>query len=196
MDNVKHGPLETAILNECGDYMIDLLLEYGADVNLQAYQQRTPLFTAVISGKTTAVALLLARGANVHARELKHGRIPLHFAAENAGSSGMVKMLLDAGSDVNCLSDSGMTPLHTAAYGHAADVIQILLDSGADVRLQTPTGYNGGQTAFHYASKSWGGSRDVIGLLVSHGADVNSRDFRQRTPLDKTPKLKIQRKCC
>ena len=150
MDNVKHGPLETAILNECGDDMIELLLDYGADVNLKGYQQRTPLFTAVSSGNSRGVALLLDRGANVHARESKDGRIPLHFAAEKAGSSDVVKMLLDAGSDVH---------------------------------LRTPTGDDGGQTALHYACKGWGEATQVIRLLVGHGADVNSRDFRQRTPL-------------
>ncbi|KAJ5190268.1 ankyrin repeat-containing domain protein [Penicillium cinerascens] len=150
MDNVKHGPLETAILNKCGDDMIELLLDYGADVNLKGYQERTPLFTAVSSGNSRGVALLLARGANVHVRESKDGRIPLHFAAETAGSSDVVKMLLDRGSDVH---------------------------------LRTPTGDDGGQTALHYACKSWGGASEVIRLLIDHGADVNSRDFRQRTPL-------------
>lgn len=183
MDNVKHGPLETAILNECGDDMIELLLDYGADVNLKGYQERTPLFTAVSSGNSRGVALLLARGANVHARETKDGRIPLHFAAEKAGSSDVVKMLLDAGSDVNCLSGGGITPLCMAVGGRDTDVIQTLLDRGSDVHLRTPAGDDGGQTALHYACKCWGGTNEVIRLLIDHGADVNSRDFRQRTPL-------------
>ncbi|KAJ5125256.1 hypothetical protein N7448_004584 [Penicillium atrosanguineum] len=183
MDNVKHGPLETAILNDCGEDTLQMLLDYGADVNLKGYSGRTPLFTAIIAGKSTGVAFLLARGSNVHARESKEGRIPLHFAAEKAGFSDVVKMLVDAGSDVNCLTESGMSPLHKAAHARATDTVQALLDCGADVNIGTPARFNRGQTAIHYFAKGWGPSKDIIRLLIDHGADVNSRDSQQRTPL-------------
>lgn len=183
MDNVKHGPLETAILNDCGEDMLQMLLDYGADVNLKGYSGRTPLFTAIIAGKSAGVAFLLARGADVHARESKDGRAPLHFAAEKAGLFDVVKMLVDVGSDVNCLTESGMSPLHKAAHARATDTIQALLDYGADVNLRTPVGDNRGQMAIHYCAKGWGPSKDAIQLLMDYGADVNSRDSQQRTPL-------------
>ncbi|KAJ6126631.1 hypothetical protein N7523_002243 [Penicillium sp. IBT 18751x] len=183
MDNVKHGPLETAILNDCGKDMIQMLVDYGADINLKGYSGRTPLFTAVIAGKSTSVAFLLARGADVHVRESKDGRTPLHFAAETAGSFDVVKMLVNVGSDVNCLTESGMSPLHKAAYARLTDNVQALLDCGADVNLRTPAGQNDGQTAIHYCAKGWNSAKGVIQLLVDHGADVNSRDSQQRTPL-------------
>jgi ankyrin repeat protein len=182
-DNIKHGPLETAILNDCGEDIIEMLLDYGADINLKGYSGRTPLFTAVIASKSVRVPLLLARGANVHARESKERRTPLHFAAEQDTSFEIVNMLLDAGSDVNCLTENGLSPLHKAAFTRAANTIRILLERGADVNLRTSTGYHCGQTALHHAIRGWGKFKAAINLLITHGADVNSRDSQQRTPL-------------
>lgn len=183
MDNVKHGPLEIAILNDCGEDIIQMLLDYGADVNLKGYSGRTPLFTAVIANKSIRVPLLLARGANVHARESKDGRTPLHFAAEQDISFEIVNMLVDAGSDVNCLTESGLSPLHKAAFPRAANTIRVLLERGADVNLRTSAGYHCGQTALHHAVRGWGQFKAVINLLIDRGADVDSRDSQQRTPL-------------
>ncbi|KAJ9381457.1 hypothetical protein DTO063F5_6203 [Paecilomyces variotii] len=144
---VKHGPLEIAILNawyrswQDGISSIELLLDYGADINLRGYQNRTPLYTAIIFQSPAIVAMLLARGADIYVREEKYQRTPLHLAAGVNGSSEIVKMLLDAGSEIDSRDGNDMTPLQTAV-SRAPQHVQTLIDYGADERRLTSCGTN------------------------------------------------------
>ncbi|KAJ9212952.1 hypothetical protein DTO166G4_5456 [Paecilomyces variotii] len=135
---VKNGPLDIAILNTCqygvyqdGLSLIELLLNSEADINLRGYQDRTPLYTAIVSQSPAIVAMLLARGADIHVREEKHQRTPLHFAAGEDGPSEIVKILLDAGSEIDSRDGNDMTPLQIAV-SRAPKHVQTLIDYGAD----------------------------------------------------------------
>ena len=76
-------------------------------------------------GHADVVELLLAAGADVHARNDN----ALGWAAGN-GHARVAKILLAAGADVHADND---LPLQWAArYGHA-DVVELLLAAGADV---------------------------------------------------------------
>ena len=57
--------------------MVKLLLEYGANANVQDYDRRTALMTATANGYTDIVKLLLKHGANVNKRTV------LMIAVEN-----------------------------------------------------------------------------------------------------------------
>ncbi|KAL1856719.1 hypothetical protein Plec18170_003690 [Paecilomyces lecythidis] len=100
--DVKHGPLEIAILNASTQdddlSLIELLLDCGADVNLRSYQDRTPLYTAILSHNPAIVTMLLARGADVHVREDKYQRTPLQFAVGENGTGEIQRILQDAGA--------------------------------------------------------------------------------------------------
>ena len=56
---------------------------------------------------------------------------PLCMAAES-GRTGVVKILLDAGADLNKADRSGRTPLYFAAWSGSKEVVKVLLDRGAD----------------------------------------------------------------
>ena len=53
---------------------------------------------------------------------------PLGMAA-SIGTAGVVKVLLEAGADLNARDEDGETPLHTA---ETAGVVKVLLEAGAD----------------------------------------------------------------
>jgi len=91
----------------------------------------------------------------------------------------MVKLILEAGADVNAKHKNGQTALHLlldvrysdySQYCLSKDTLELLLADGADVSLKD----NNGRTPLHLAVESADG--DVVKLLIDHGANVNIRD--------------------
>ena len=77
--------------------------------------ERYPLHEAIREGdiKRVEALLLSSNGADANKQD-NDGEAPLHCAAYN-GHLEIVKLLLDAGADVN-MQDNMVTPLHWAAY--------------------------------------------------------------------------------
>jgi len=142
-----------------------LLIEKGADVNAPSMANLgfTPLINAVMSRETTAVKLLLSKGAKVNAATatdkppmVKNGKIDLggetalHFAVPY-GPPELVKVLLDAGADVNAKNIQGMTPLMWAVASdyQNPEIIRMLLARGADPKIKS----RDGQTALDLAKR-------------------------------------------
>jgi ankyrin repeat protein len=85
---------------ESGDSeLIEVLLKAGATVDAANDSGTTPLMIAAASGSTSAVAALLAHGANVNAREKTYGQTALFFAAGRDRAEA-VRFLLSKGADL------------------------------------------------------------------------------------------------
>ena len=123
--------------------LTELLLDFGADPNGPA-SGRTPLHLAAECGSARQVELLLERGANPLAKD-GEGRSALMSAllAEDGGLE-KVRLLLDAGSDVNARcplwGDEGVTPLMAAAALAPPELVALLLDRGALMGLRSASG--------------------------------------------------------
>jgi ankyrin repeat protein len=91
----------------------------------------TALMYAALSGRTAEVKALLAKGADVNARDYE-GRTALMFAAVNLHGD-TVNTLLDHGAEVNTRATDGGTALILAVCGGATDIVQSLLNRGADL---------------------------------------------------------------
>lgn len=94
------------------------------------------------------VAFLLENGANINDKEYRDliDQTPLIIAAFN-GCTDIVKMLLDAGANIEHKNDQGENALISAAQEGNIDTVKLLLDAGADVN-QTNTD---GETALDLA---------------------------------------------
>ena len=108
-----------------------LLLECGAEVNMQGLNGSAPLHKAMANGSVEVVRILLKHGANVSAKDNK-GRTPLHEAAEN-GRDEAVRMLIEHDANIGVKDNKGRTPLHRAAQYGRDDVVRTLLEHGANV---------------------------------------------------------------
>ncbi|OIW07317.1 hypothetical protein TanjilG_11951 [Lupinus angustifolius] len=62
--------------------MLELLLQYGANVNAADLRGQTPLHRCILKGRTTIARLLLSRGADPRAVD-DDGRTPIELAAES-----------------------------------------------------------------------------------------------------------------
>jgi ankyrin repeat protein len=97
------------------------LIERGADVNAAARNALlvAPVHAAAAARDARTMHLLLARGADVNARQ-QFGSTALHTAAQH-GDEAIVDLLLASGADPSVANDSGKTPVAlAAAYKHPA----------------------------------------------------------------------------
>lgn len=95
------------------------------------------------------------RSGYLNRSEWKNGKDPLHLAAQY-GRDDMIRMLVEAGVDVNCYSvwDSKerWTALHWAVYRNRLSSVRLLLKLGADAELPGRIGTLSG-TALDWARK-------------------------------------------
>ncbi|XP_061924935.1 phosphatidylinositol N-acetylglucosaminyltransferase subunit A isoform X2 [Entelurus aequoreus] len=91
---------------------LDLLLVYGAHIDMELPTMGTPLYSACMASAATCVHVLLHSGADVR---LGCGQdSPLHAAVRGGGAT-VVDNLLDFGADRCCMNTEGKTPLDVAA---------------------------------------------------------------------------------
>jgi ankyrin repeat protein len=107
-------------------------LKSGADPNAALPTGETPLMTAARTGRVGAVNALLARGADVHAKERSLEQTALMWAVSE-GHTEVARILIEHGADARARSKRGLTSLLLAARQGDVDSTRILLAAGANV---------------------------------------------------------------
>lgn len=129
------------------------------------------------------VQILLAAGSDPSAEDFQHGRTALHTAAM-VNDEILVKIILDAGVDVNIRNVHNTIPLHVALARGANSCIGLLLSAGANCNLQDDEGDN----AFHIAAEAARMIREnlewIIVMLRYPDAAVEVRNHRGKTLRD------------
>ncbi len=200
---VHDSPLAQSLLERQKE-SVRLLLDYGADPNAKVEGYTTPLNLAAYNGEPF-VQLLVDAGAEVNTSD-SNGLTPLHVASAR-GRTDVTPYLLANGADPIARDKDGMTPLHLS--GAKTKVAELLLKAGADPNIRADM-ENGkvvmqiqnrqvhlGPFSFPSAialeeRKDWTplhcgaaiGNEAYVKLLLEHGARVNIKDAKGRTPLD------------
>lgn len=167
--------------------LIEVLLRYGADPNLRVgkerwYYDNSPeaeikLESQSDNGLTAVHALAGIQGHNLLWDDRKRG-------------AECLKLLVDAGADVNARTVREHTALHYACKkrsipGFVNDwgsdktdeiLAELLLQHGADPNARCDSG----ATPLHKIAPE---RPKLLDILVQNGADVNARDYGGRTPL-------------
>ena len=102
---------------------------------------------------------------------------PLHNAAVQ-NNIPMVQKLLELCCDVDAKNDKGQTALHLAILAGSLPIVRELLKFKAEVNTYT---LHELMSPLHLACE--GGYRKISELLIEAGADVNRKNFMERTPL-------------
>jgi ankyrin repeat protein len=126
----------------------------------------TPLHWTTTAGPSqkTIAEFLLAKGADVNAKDTGNGWTPLNYAIWN-DHKDLVELFLAKGADVASKDNRGETLLNLAVLHGRKDFVKELLQNKADVNAKD----NQGATPLLFAFK-----KDVMDLLLAHGAEVNS----------------------
>jgi ankyrin repeat protein len=141
--------------------MTKFLLEKGVDVNTRLVLNgrwtppgigkvvMTPLHVALTDGRVETARLLIAHGADVHARD-SIGRTPLTVAITHCPSA--IELLLASGVDINERTRFGAPLLAAARYQwlyigerwiqERENAVKILLEKGADPNTRDSDGRN------------------------------------------------------
>jgi uncharacterized protein len=100
-----------------------------------------PLHLAAAFAGPSAVKLLLEHGAHAHqySQNPQHNQA-LHAAIALGDSEETIRLLLEAGADVNAVQAGGFTPLHQAAAAGRADLVRLLLANGARADMRCDQG--------------------------------------------------------
>lgn len=135
----------------------------------------SPLFEAVKKGDKAEVEALLAKGADVNAKDKNPvGQTPLHYAADTTyGRKDVAQLLLAKGADVNAMDNNGATPLHMTVGRESEakkDIAELLLTKGADVNARDNTGWT---PLFRAVSAP---NKDFAQWLLTKGADINVKN--------------------
>nr|XP_025875781.1 ankyrin-1 [Oryza sativa Japonica Group] len=155
------GVLHLAAINGSMNVVRYLVETMRFDVDDLDKEGRTPLVSAVHSGRIGTVKYLLDHGANKD-KASEGGLTPLHSAA-GLGDCKMVKLLLAKGAYVDPLSDCG-TPLHLAATEGQDGTMKILLDHKADAGADI----NGDYVLTALTDTSFNSVMVVVALVISH----------------------------
>ena len=88
--------------------------------------------------------------------------------AANGGHTGIVRILMEKGANVNAQGGEHGNALQAASPQGHAEIVRLLLDNGADVNAQ------GGKYSNALLAASLKGHAGIVRLLLDKGADMNT----------------------
>ncbi len=183
--------------------LVQSLIAGGCDVDAKDEHGGTPLSTAAAFGQMQVVEFLISKDADVNAK-MSTGHTPLDVAH----SVDVAQLLIDAGAEI------GRRALYVDAGWRDKGVVELLLAKGAQIDPSLTTdnerllcfaaqygmrdlaekllaaGTNAnvmdagrtGMSALTAAVRN--GNREMVMLLIAHGADVNKADYFYFRPLN------------
>ena len=113
--------------------MIKLLLDYGADPNIQTHTGSNALITAAQRNYPKIVKLLLEKGADVQQQTSGGAQVLWLAIVENKNINyDVIKYLLEYGAEVNTIDREWKTPLNRAEEMGRGDIVELLKEYGGD----------------------------------------------------------------
>lgn len=183
-DNNGVTPLLSALEARRPSEFIELLIERGADINVQDVDGQGVLCWSTAEGDVENTKLLISLGADINSVS-RSGMSVLNYCAQS-GQLECADVLLDAGADPRIANSYGITPLHNlASSGRRAvggidvnELVHNMMKAGADINAQDVDG----RTALHAAARHL--CMETVEALIGHGASSTIVNKQGKTALE------------
>ena len=160
--------------------LLEALIAAGADINLGNKDSYTALTHAILANNIEGAAILIDSGIDLSTRTShSYNNDYLNFAAKE-NRFEILKLLIDAGMDVNITNGGGYTPLIHSMGNY--EIFKYLLEHKADPNLITknpspkynisPITYLGDSCSYRGMD---GDKFKILKLLLEYGADPDMR---------------------
>jgi len=193
----SYSPLHQAAIGGTPRVVEELVMKGKFDIEepWEAQWNRTPLHSAISSGRTSCFETLVRLGANIDATDSDGWSTLDQVLWFDSGSLGMLEVLLRNGADPDKTSGtlrSGRTPLNFALTRIPLDGVMIgrLLEESTRLDTQLPDGPDATAiaSALHSACEFGCTSMSTIKLIsllldIAPPGALNAKDIRGRTPL-------------
>ena len=176
LPSINGTPLMLAAFHQEKNIIL-LLLEHGANLDIQNKNGMSALTGACDNGRYSMAKLLLEKGANPNLQTIG-GHTALALSCIKRQKE-MVKLLLDFNADPNIPLFDGYTPLMLACRNEDYKIVKLLLQAGVSVDTQNYD--SSGITALHIATIL--NNTQLVSLLLNANADVNIQDSKGITPV-------------
>ncbi len=148
------------------DYIAQLLIEHGADIN-QKNRDKEPILSMAVKKKNIhAINFLIRNSADINAQNF-YGETALSIALPDIE---LAKLLIENGSNVDAQNTQGDTALHLAAENDNYDFAEYLLEHKANPNIQNCKG----ETPLNKAICS--SSCKIVNLLLKNGGIIGAID--------------------
>jgi len=208
----RYTPLMLAAYHKHCDIVRFLVNECKADVNIGRKHDEcddimTPISFAALAGDLDIVKFLFFKKSDIH-----RNKIILHCAVRSPTPKtrkDLVDFLMQNGADINAISSTRVTPLHTACHFGHLDMVKLLLKLGLNINASKLDGTipihkasekghshlveylisnkanvhavnEKNMNCIHLAAKN--GHYEIIKILMENGVNSNLRDFENKTP--------------
>ncbi|KAF2864086.1 ankyrin repeat protein [Piedraia hortae CBS 480.64] len=118
--------------------------------------ERNCVHEAAISGNVASLDVVIAKGANVRARDA-YGRLPLHYACMDEFVEIIQKLVAAAPDSVDTKDNNAFTPLIHGIIGSKTDSVKLMLKLGARITDNVPL-----NLACQHATQS------IVELILQH----------------------------
>jgi len=142
--------------------LVQYLIAHGAQPSLGNPGGWQPIHGACYNDFDDVVSVLIKSGCRLNdgVDEIK-GYAPIHIAiASEEANAKVVRMLLDAGANVNTQTSNGATALHLAIFWNSKYIVEYLLKMGARTDLRNSKNRRPIDLAVHY------GNEELAALLA------------------------------
>lgn len=180
-DNSNNYLINYAIINN-NIAAVSLLIHKGSRLDITDNDGRSILYVPIKYNFDKILDLLIHFnkiniGISLIDIKDKNGHIPLHYAIIFKNINA-IKILLEAGSDVNISDNNGQNSLHLAVYTKELDIVLLITEQNIHINARTGTGENALHISCNFELL------DIAELLLTKGIDKNAQDYEHEfTPL-------------